>query len=374
MPQRSERPLDSAVQPIHLPGLNGLRAIAAIAVVISHLRLNLREFGLPQQTGLLLAQYGVTAFFALCGFLISFLLLKERQATGRIDVRRFYIRRILRIWPLYYLYLAIASLVLAVVAPQALPGSLPLYFVLLPNVPFIRGDSLPLIDHYWSLGVEEQFYAFWPLLLARIRSPFAVLPAAVVVFLIAKAAAGYLKFRYQVEIPWLILSVNRFDCMLVGAIGAVLVCEKSHAWLRLCGAWPTQAIAWTVLALVALELFQIHPLVNHEIVAAATTLIIVRLAGASSSRVWLDRSIFDFAGKISFGIYIYHPLVILALATLLRNLPGVDLTGLAGQALLYCAAVGATMGVAWVSYAVMERPILRFKTRYAVIVTAPDRS
>ena len=316
----------------------------------------------------------MTAFFALSGFLITFLLLKERQATERIDVRRFYIRRILRIWPLYYLYLCIAALVLLVVARQALPGSLLLYFILLPNVPFIRGDSLPLIDHYWSLGVEEQFDAVWPLLLARIKKPRAVLPVALVVFLVAKAAAGYVKYRYQVDVAWLIFSVNRFDCMVIGAIGAVLVCEESHALLRFCRAWVTQAIAWTVLALVALEYFEIHPLVNHEIVAAATTLVIVRLAARSSSQVFLDRPVFDFVGKISFGIYIYHPLVILALAGVLRKIPGADLTGMAGPTLLYCGAVGATIGVAWVSYVLMERPILRFKSRYAVIATAPDRS
>ena len=221
------RPSDTGVnagagRPVHLPGLNGVRAIAAVAVVVSHLRLRLGDFGFPQQPGLLLAQYGVTAFFALSGFLITFLLLKEREATQHIDVRRFYMRRILRIWPLYYLYLAVTTLVLVNAFPRGLPGSVVLYVVLLPNVPFIRGNSLPLLDHYWSLGVEEQFYAAWPLILARVKKPLPAISGAVMLFMVAKGAAGYWKYRYQVELPVAdLLLVNRFDCMLIGAIGGV---------------------------------------------------------------------------------------------------------------------------------------------------------
>src|SRR5258708_22830536 len=91
---------------VHLPGLNGLRAIAALAVVTSHITLWLKEFGLNNKIfvtdtagnaiGLPLAVHGVTIFFTLSGFLITFLLLKEKEA-GPIKIKDFYIRRILRI-------------------------------------------------------------------------------------------------------------------------------------------------------------------------------------------------------------------------------------------------------------------------------------
>src|SRR5688572_28294357 len=91
---------------VHLRGLNGLRAFAAFAVVISHIRLAYGDFGLPTVDGLLLARYGVTVFFAISGFLITYLLLQEKQTTGTVDIKSFYWRRVLRIWPLYYFYLA----------------------------------------------------------------------------------------------------------------------------------------------------------------------------------------------------------------------------------------------------------------------------
>lgn len=99
---------------IFLPGLNGLRAIAAIAVVISHITLIFSTFGSDfklfgsddkgNPNAYLLASYGVTIFFVLSGFLITYLLILEKEKKP-INIKSFYIRRILRIWPLYYFYL-----------------------------------------------------------------------------------------------------------------------------------------------------------------------------------------------------------------------------------------------------------------------------
>jgi peptidoglycan/LPS O-acetylase OafA/YrhL len=97
---------------LHLRGLNGIRAIAAVAVLISHISLALPLFGLDplftdkkgEPAGVLMASYGVTMFFVLSGFLITYLLLQEKEIQ-QIHIRHFYFRRILRIWPLYYLFL-----------------------------------------------------------------------------------------------------------------------------------------------------------------------------------------------------------------------------------------------------------------------------
>ena len=106
---------------IHFRGLNGLRAIAAIALVISHTTLDLDKFRLiatifgsdsaGKPKGLLLASYGVSIFFALSGFLITYLLLQEKKGTQIINIKHFYIRRALRIWPLYYLYILLCFIV-----------------------------------------------------------------------------------------------------------------------------------------------------------------------------------------------------------------------------------------------------------------------
>lgn len=91
---------------IHLPGLNGLRAIAALSVVIAHsTQEGISDFGLPWLFNIPLAGYSVTLFFVISGFLITYLLVNEFDRTDTVNVGKFYVRRILRIWPIYYLFI-----------------------------------------------------------------------------------------------------------------------------------------------------------------------------------------------------------------------------------------------------------------------------
>ena len=97
---------------IYLPGLNGLRAIAALSVVIAHVsQEGIADFGLPRLFDLPMAGYGVTLFFVISGFLITYLLISEIKKTDTVSVSKFYIRRILRIWPIYYLFILISVIV-----------------------------------------------------------------------------------------------------------------------------------------------------------------------------------------------------------------------------------------------------------------------
>lgn len=115
--------MNKSENPVYFPGLNGLRAIAALAVVLSHITQSLKFFNLSPYIfgtlsnggpkGLSLAANGVSIFFCLSGFLITYLLLSEKKVNS-INVKKFYIRRLLRIWPLYYLYLLIVIIVAAI--------------------------------------------------------------------------------------------------------------------------------------------------------------------------------------------------------------------------------------------------------------------
>ena len=108
---------------LYLPGLNGIRAIAAIGVMLSHINLSLHSFKISsislfgfdennKQSQWNLGEQGVTMFFVLSGFLITFLLLKEKKQSNKISIKKFYIRRILRIWPLYYFYFFLILIVI----------------------------------------------------------------------------------------------------------------------------------------------------------------------------------------------------------------------------------------------------------------------
>src|SRR5258705_5003952 len=145
---------------LYLPGLNGLRAIAALAVVITHITFVLSAFhldpfifgssknGMPR--GLDMAGFGVSIFFAISGFLITFLLQNEKEIQP-INIKNFYLRRILRIWPLYYLYLIIAVLTIIALGFNLNIKSLVLYLFFAANIPYILNIPLQFLSHYWSL-------------------------------------------------------------------------------------------------------------------------------------------------------------------------------------------------------------------------------
>lgn len=154
-------------KPIHLPGLNGIRAFAAVAVVISHTTLALNNFNLDNTVfgkdrfgnplGLALASHAVTIFFVLSGFLITYLTIHEKQKIGNLNIRKFYIRRILRIWPLYYLYLIIIiAIILIFRLPEKNMDQLPYFLSLLL---FTKYSLLQdFIQCFWEVLV--QFFTF----------------------------------------------------------------------------------------------------------------------------------------------------------------------------------------------------------------------
>ena len=170
---------------IHFKGLNAVRFLAAAVVAIAHASVLLmwepstyphglgeipnvaRSGGLNPET----AKLAVICFFVLSGFLITYLLLAEEARTGAISIRAFYLRRILRIWPLYYLLVLCGFLLLPHVSLLGLPIppvhehswwlEFALYMTVFPNL----AVPVPYLAHLWSIGVEEQFYILWPILL-----------------------------------------------------------------------------------------------------------------------------------------------------------------------------------------------------------------
>src|SRR6185437_1276712 len=169
-----------------------MRFVAAMAVFLSHSVAFFNASGNSISMGPLVENggyYGVIFFYTLSGFLITFLLLREKDETGTIALRKFYVRRALRIWPLYYLMTILSFCLL----PHWLPGAVGpvgqswlvaflLYLFILPNIAMLTGYSSPASFQLYTIGFEEQFYAFWPLVVRKTSSrPVALL--AVVFFL-----------------------------------------------------------------------------------------------------------------------------------------------------------------------------------------------
>ena len=147
-----------------LPGLDGLRGVAVLAVLAYHLDLGLLPAGF----------LGVDLFFTISGFIITALLLREFEAAGRVDLRAFWMRRVRRLVPPTYALVAVALLLTPVLAPDALPrlwADTPAALAFVSNwwqlgtgqSYFEAWGRPPLLQHLWSLAVEEQYYLVWPL-------------------------------------------------------------------------------------------------------------------------------------------------------------------------------------------------------------------
>lgn len=142
---------------IHLPGLNGLRAIAALSVMWGHVfQSTFGNWGGVEGFALPVVADGVTLFFVISGFLITYLLLNEEAQSRHISIPRFYVRRILRIWPIYYLYMAIAL----TVSHSWNDSNVWYYLFFGANIPFVLTSGIGLIFIIGASGSKSSFISF----------------------------------------------------------------------------------------------------------------------------------------------------------------------------------------------------------------------
>lgn len=351
---------------IHFKGLNGIRAIASLSVVFSHIGIYLDLFNLPARPSIELAGYGVSMFFSLSGFLITYLLLAEKNKFGDINIRKFYIRRILRIWPLYYFYLIVAVIVILVFYREAFNKNLLVYFFLSANIPLILNITTPFIFHYWSLGVEEQFYIFWPWIIKKTKKPVRFIFLLIIVLMGLKFIAWIYYIKTGNSTPQSIIHITRFHCMGMGALGAIFFYQNNQLFLNFTKSLSAQLIAWGSILLMVVGKFNIASLINDEIVSALTVVLIINLSSNPKTIINLNYKLFDYLGKISFGIYIYHPLIIFATAKFFNSfIKGMGVYY--KYVFIYTTTSLLTIIVAGLSYGCFEKRFLLLKEKYSPV-------
>lgn len=370
---------------VHFPGLNGLRFFAAMAVAVSHVELMKQYHGLPSgydDPALYeLGRLAVTLFFVLSGYLITYLLLVEKQVTGTIDVRGFYVRRMLRIWPLYFLVVLLSFLLFPRLGIMEIPKytaaigehvtiTLPLFLLFLPQAALSIFDPVPFAEPAWSIGVEEQFYLLWPLLLKKFRR---LVPVAIVVGLIVVGARYGALFAAQANVgdPAALQFWNRainyfyftrMECMAIGALFAWIVFAKKRALLDFLHNRFVQAVVYAITAYL-LVTDNGKPIFSYGWYSLCFAVLILNVSTNERSLLKLRAPLFEFLGKISFSIYMFHEVAIqLTLKTL----------GASSNVVLYSVSLVLTLAVASVVYLWYERPFLRLKSRYAVIPSGDD--
>ncbi len=351
----------------YLPALDGLRALAVSGVIATHVQLRF--------TGL--SGIGVYVFFVLSGYLITTLLLIEARIGGAIQLGRFYARRALRLLPALLLLVAATLVYVAFFSADGRVNSvtlrgLPAVLLYYANWAQAWGpqDALGLFFHCWSLAVEEQFYVLWPLALGWLLrhrwrgDALAGLLAAAFTFVLALRIAN---FRSLADGELLIGTHLVADQLLAGCLLAVVLHEERHRAAVATAARRLFPLAATFLvALAALgepygdDFQRRRALVTVGVttVAAASAVVIARLVTAPASvaaRLLASRPLV-YLGRISYGMYLWHILVLYAL---------VEHGSLGSKSALFVATYGLTVAAASVSYAVVERPALRLKRRFA---------
>lgn len=302
---------------IYLPGLNGLRAIAAISVLLSHVFDP--TFGYwgdaVESMNLRLFTDGVTLFFVISGFLITYLLLKEVENKSDVNIPKFYMRRILRIWPLYYGVLLIAILIAIILGQtsEILNQNLWYYIFFAANIPFLSRSGIAFIVHYWSIGVEEQFYLFWPWIVKKVGKKILYFSIILFVAWLTLKLGSYLLYTNKSFI-YRFFNVTRFHCMMIGAIGAILYEKQNKYFNAIFSNKYILIAAWLLIILAGFYIENIPALIRAEYVALLSLCLIMSQVNKRQVVLNLENKYLDFVGKISYGIYVIHPLVIITVS------------------------------------------------------------
>ena len=362
----NETPLRS-----HYPGLDGLRGIAILLVILYH-NFSFLPF-------LNYGWLGVDLFFVLSGFLITEILLSTRNTKNYF--RNFYSRRILRIFPLYYLCLVIVILLFPLF--KNFPYQLSFYhdnqlwfWFYLQNWMLIFkewNDSAILLNHFWSLAVEEQFYIIWPFLVLIIRKPRHLLFITFSLLLIVILSRLYIWFRRE-DFPSYgnLFLFTRVDGILIGAMLALLK-KINYNFLKKYAFVVTFCLALVNFSFYFINQTQGFTFPYWAIVGYSTFSVIFAMLAFET--IDLENKVLSyimsirllrFTGRISYGFYVFHWPVYVLLYSYIYNIIEKNVS-LSGNGLLIFTSVILTL-IAFllsiISYYGYERYFLKMKKAF----------
>lgn len=326
----------------HFEGLNTLRFFAALLVVISHAEGMKLKRGLEQIAPSLSFTHNgylaVAFFFVLSGFLITFLLLKEKKKTHTVDVKNFYLKRVLRIWPLYYLLVIIGCFILPLAMKFAhvdyeMPytfGEVWYYFVFfMPGlVTFYYGNHL--LEPLWSIGVEEVFYLIWAPLFKFIKHNILYLLLGVIILHMICSIIPYL---IETSVLYsFIVNTLRFDAMAIGGLGAYYIFNtKKDISNNILYKIPLQIIIYTFFLAFIIFNSNINlpiwrfifdtPIVSTLVINFLFIYLIIGVSLAKNNIFKLRNKTLSYFGEISYGVYMYHNVVLAVVMLVIIKLP-----------------------------------------------------
>lgn len=311
-------------------------------------------------------------FFTLSGFLITYLLLVEKKESGDINSKNFYLRRILRIWPVYFICLVFGFVVIPILYSNfswffigqhtynklidniEYGWNLILNIFFLSNCVTLRFPGVVGASQNWSVSVEEQFYLFWPWVVKWANRFFIHVMVGIIV-VIGLLPTLFRKFPFLLHNNLFEAFIKSFfiDYMAVGALAAYAYLKYPHQ-IKWFIRNPFFLLSGLVLMIFHLQFSGIHFL-------RAISFAIVILASIE----WkLSIRPLDYLGKISYGLYMYHPMVMYLIFALFTNL---KLPYSWINLFVYLGVISGTLLVSLCSYKFIELPLLRKKDKFATV-------
>jgi peptidoglycan/LPS O-acetylase OafA/YrhL len=347
----------------HLDSLDGVRGVAVLTVMLYHARIGSFRGGF----------LGVDIFFVLSGFLITGLLFREWEQTGSVGLKRFYLRRALRLLPALLVLLLLALALPRVFTPRLEDGQSPrLWLAALASISYASNwvrafdlTDMSFLQHTWSLGIEEQFYTLWPLgllLLLKARNCRLACITVVCAGIIGSAVLRAVRWEGRESLLRDYYSLEtRLDALLIGCLLALLLSwdliPRTGRWIAVIRASAIASVA--ALAVMINRAEYSGPATYHWLLFVAALCVgsvLLHLVHSPSrameavltvpALVWL--------GRISYGVYLWHSPIqtgVLGEARMLR-------LGFTGPLRIAIPFV-VTIAVAAVSFYLLERPILR---------------
>lgn len=369
----------------HFAHLNAMRFIAAFLVLIHHAeQIRLKE-GLTNFKEFSIANFGhgaVVFFFVLSGFLITYLLLRERKERGSISIKKFYRRRIVRIWPLYFILVVLGLWVIPAAIhfmgyPYTMPyttvESLPYFLFFMPfMVNIFYGHSL--LEPLWSIGVEELFYLWWAPAFKWLKRYLLALLLSVIALKYLLLTSTHFHVIELSPIAMQVVGTLMFEAMAIGGLAAWAVFrQRTEIGSRpLFSRWNQ----WIILMFVTLRVvaydwlcgnstfFDIlynTPILSQLAMILAFAYLIVALAVSENSIVGQrDWKPLGRLGEISYGIYMYHMLVIFAVILIAKPLL-IATSAAVSTSIFYATVIGGTLSVSWISKRLIEDKFLKLK-------------
>ncbi len=377
----------SASNRIYFPGLNALRFFAAYFVLLHHGETIRAKYGMPNFEEYSVFQNGslaVSFFFVLSGFLITYLLLDEIDRTRNVSIKKFYIRRVLRIWPLYFLLVFVGLILI----PQFLnfihydyqmpydTTTAGILFTLFLSFVVNSVYGSHLLEPLWSIGVEEYFYLLWaPLFKFFENHVWAII---IGVLSVKTALLVYYYFNPTGNVTYLLIkdifTALKFELMAIGGLGAYWVFKKDrhieNSWIF---KTSVQIFFLILLAIrlffhqyyidnqfIIYELFFNAPILGTYTEGVLFLWLILNVSLNPRAFFKLTHPILDKLGEISYGIYMYQMLVIFGTVLIFKKMllsSGLVLSTLFFYSLTSCAIIG----ISWLSKRYFEDFFLRFR-------------